>query len=485
MLKTLRLAIILATAAFFALDSNLLLASPQKVLQIFLPGGFKGNLAQLDENLRLNPGPQLLLPKSIQKAKSKQKDTIVYSIGDISSMESHFSHLSRGTEEISLIKACNPVATAISPDDLEAFNLTATKDFIQGSVLSNSKGKSYRNPFKLWAEHGISGRSLWFFNFVAPERGRSLALGHWNDFELDDPVVALKRLNLPFKKNHISISTVYGPNSDVKEISAWFKRMPGIHLIVHRPKENEQSEFPSYAIGFEGNTCVFSLGHKENALPMLNMHFKTHGTPRVTLRNLPIDTSLEMGAAQKAGLQKLQNLLLEPITLITTEQMPSTAIKKLDSNALAKGIKNQTRAQMAVILEPDQEYFSENLVRVGTLIKHLKNDRVFVVRIRGKTLERLILSLHRSAAWLRWHCAGCSYRYSLGRLLSIKINGEKFSPKDYYTVAMTEKALENPVIKAIFEKDGYDILNKKLLWDLAEAHLKRGDHQGAIFDKGL
>lgn len=478
----------LATAALTAVFALLALiplhSAPTKPMQIFLPGGFKGQLAQITDKHGLEPSPQLLIPQTIERARSRQKSTVVYVTGDMASPLDPLSFFSRGKQGRELAEACVPDALAISASDLEGLDLAANKDFVHRCVLSNALGKSYQSPFLPWAQQEIDGRRLWFFNFVSALECQNLGLERWNDFELIKPSLALRRLAPELSASDISLVTVYGSVSEVEEVAEWFRRAPGVHLIMHRASAGQKSSYPSYGLEFEGNICVFALEFDEKSLPMVNLFFKTRGTPRITLRSLPLKGELD--SAQKKSLKSLQEGLLEPITLIKTETMPSTAIKKIDAKILAQWVRDETRAEAAIMLEAEQEYFSENVVRVGTVVKYMTNDRVFVLRVRGQAVARILSELHQNSSWVRWHSAGCEYKYYQGRLLSLKINKRALEADGRYNLAVTQKTLENPVIKAIFEEEEFEVLHRKLLWELVLSQLRRGgaSHE-AIFYKGL
>jgi hypothetical protein len=443
-------------------------------LQIFFPGNFNGKTVELTDNLTFSPSDAHKIPDLIATFKKEKKNTLVFATGNNSSIYEPLSFLVKGKIETELVKRCEPVAFSASPSDIEILDLKSDKTHLKNLLFTNAVSKKVPHPFKTFETWNLDGKTLYFFNFISAALCEHLPIQKWESFEADDFERTLRRLELKFKDSDITVSTVYASKEETEKLASTLKRLKGTHFVINATNEKEFPFYPFTAPIIEGNVYKFSLKNGNTALPLLNIIFKNTGSPRVTLRMLPLDKyNDKTGNNSFSGFEKqVKDYIFEPFRVISTKEKASTGANYIKPTAHAILTKRALNTDVALMIEPNQRHINNNVINLGRLLKAIDNDRIFVIRLKGNTLKSLTESLVSAYGKDKIAIAGCEFKYFAGKTVDFKISGVSVESGKTYSLATTQATLGDSIARNVFKKDMLQPFNGYFLWDIWKNNLK-------------
>ena len=277
------------TAIIIFLSYSTSFAEVLRPFQIMLPGNLRGNLITFTEDQKAEKTEAFKLPYIVNDfLKQKDRDSIIFGIGNDSSLFKAFSYLNKGKAERELIQKCHPQAGALSPNDLEVYNESYLDYEMKNRVFTNVEAPDDNAIFHRYYQTTLNNQNIYFFNFISPEYCTKLALRRWSQITADNPARSLRKVNPNLTSKDFTISVVYGDLATVNEITDELKRLNGIHFVINVPINDEKPLFSTTHLE-DGNRNVFRFsvepGYK--VLPILNIIPKNVGYPRTTLRMIP------------------------------------------------------------------------------------------------------------------------------------------------------------------------------------------------------
>ena len=231
---------LLLITALICLGVQPLSAEVLRSFQILLPGNICGNLITFNENQKAEGTEAFKLPYVVNAfLKQKDKDSLIFAIGNDSDMFKSFSYLNKGKAEREIIKKCHPMAGALSPNDLEVYNESYLDYDIKNRVFTNVEAPDNTEIFQRCYLTKQNNSNIYFFNFITPEYCEKLALNRWSQIRVDNPARALRKINPDLTAKDFTISVVYGDLATINELTDEFKRLKGIHFIINVPINGE------------------------------------------------------------------------------------------------------------------------------------------------------------------------------------------------------------------------------------------------------
>ncbi|MDD3001034.1 MAG: hypothetical protein PHF29_04705 [Candidatus Riflebacteria bacterium] len=465
---------ILVLFLIYILSESILAAEVILPLQIFLPGNFNGKTVELTDKLSFSLSDAHKIPELIATFKKEEKNTLVFATGNNSSIYEPLSFLLNGKIENELIKKCNPNVFSASPSDIEILDLKGDKKHLKNLLFTNAVSKKVPHPFKTFETANVGDKTIYFFNFISASLCENLPIQKWESFEADDFQRTLRRLEFEFKDSDITISTVYGSKEETENLVLALKRLNGTHFVINATHEKDFPFYPFTTPIIEGNVYKFSLKNGNTALPLLNIIFKNSGSPRITLRMLPLNKfDNSKGDNTLSAFEKqINDYIFEPFRIITTKEKASTSANYIRADAHATLTKRALNTDLAIMIEPNQRHINNNVINLGRLLKAIENDRIFIVRLKGATLKKLTEKLVSAYGKDKIAIAGCEFEYFAGKTVNFKVSGISVDSHKTYSVATTQATLGDSIARNVFEKDMLQPFNGYFLWDIWKNNLK-------------
>ncbi len=458
-------------AIFLVLSSKVSFAEVLRSFQILLPGNIRGNLITFTEDQKAEYTEAFKLPYVVNAfLKQKDKDSLIFGIGNDSSIFKSFSYLNQGKAERELIRKCHPLAGALSPNDLEVYNDTYLDYEIKNRVFTNVEAPDNNEIFNRFYLTNLNNQNIYFFNFISPEYCSKLALERWSQIRVDDPARSLRKINPVLTPKDFTLSVVYGDLKTVNELTEVFKRLNGIHFIVNVPINNEEPLFSTTHLE-DGNRNVFRFsvepGYK--VLPILNIIPKNYGYPRTTLRMIPFNKYSEK--AIKNDFKEIWNQVRQefhkPLKVIPITNRPSTSANRISLQAHAEMLKYATNTEIAFIKMPDQISFRESVITVGDVITRFPNERIVRFRATETQIKNMFISLIEDSSIKEIGFAGCQFLALGNHFWEFSINRNSIDKNRLYTISTTESTAKEFAVQKLLKSciiEKYDGLTIWTVW---------------------
>ena len=459
------------TAVLLLLSYSNSFAEVLRPFQILLPGNTCGNLITFNEDQKAEGSEAFKLPYIVNDFfKQKDKDSLIFAIGNDSDMFKAFSYLNKGKAERELIKKCHPMASALSPNDLEVCNEGYLDYDIKNRVFTNVEAPDNNEIFQRYFVTTINNSNVYFFNFITAENCEKLALEKWSQIRVDNPARALRKINPDLTAKDFTISIVYGDLASVNELTDELKRLKGIHFIVNVPINGESPLFPVTHLQ-DGNNNVFRFsvepGYK--ALPILNIIPKNVGYPRTTLRMIPFKKYSEK--AIKNDFKDVWNQVRQEfhklLKVIPITNRPSTSANRISLQAHAEMLKYATNTEIAFIKMPDQISFKESVITVGDVITRFPNERIIRFRATENQIRNMFSSMLEDSSIKDFGFAGCQF-LALGKhFWEFSINRNSIDKNRLYTISTTELTAKEFAVQKLLKSciiEKYDGLTLWTVW---------------------
>ena len=157
------------TAIIIFLSYSTSFAEVLRPFQIMLPGNLRGNLITFTEDQKAEKTEAFKLPYIVNDfLKQKDRDSIIFGIGNDSSLFKAFSYLNKGKAERELIQKCHPQAGALSPNDLEVYNESYLDYEMKNRVFTNVEAPDDNAIFHRYYQTTLNNQNIYFFNFISP-----------------------------------------------------------------------------------------------------------------------------------------------------------------------------------------------------------------------------------------------------------------------------------------------------------------------------
>ncbi len=456
------------TIILFLLSYNVSFAEVFRPIQIMLPGNINGDLITFTENQKAECSEAFKLPYVIKAfLKEKGKDSFIFGIGNDSNAFKPFSYLNKGKIERNLIEKCQPLAKALSPNDLEVFNDDYLNLEIKQRIFTNIEAPDDNEIFNRCFLTNYNNQKIYFFNFISPEYCSKLPLERWSQIRIDNPARALRKINPVMTNRDISISVLYGNKITADEITEELKRLEGIHFIVSIPLNGEQPLFPTTHLE-DGNQNVFrfSVESGSDVLPILNIIPKNVGYPRTTLRMIPFKKYSEKSVkddfnnAWKAVRQEFH----KPLKVIPATNRATTSANRISLQAHAEMIKYATNTEIAFLKLPDQISFRESVMTVGDVITRFPNERIIKFRATETQIKNMFLSMLEDSSIKEFGFAGCQFLALGKQFWEFSINKNSIDKNRLYTISTTESTAKEYAVDKLLKKSFVEPYDGLTLW---------------------
>lgn len=473
------------TKIFFALISlagfcllfsqQTLSAEVFRPLQIFLPGNLAGKLSVLNTDLQIEPSMGWRIPETIDSfRKNRTKDTIVYATGNDSDIFSPLSFIGNGRFEKNLIERCRPDSRAVSPADLEMFNLSSIDKAFRQRIFTNLDSGEGMNLFSSHACQKLGTRTLWFFNFIEASLCATIPYKTLGTAIIEDPVRAIRRLNPAFSASDISVSIIYGGSDVIASLAREFKKQPGYHLLIHVPFRENPALLSHYNPEQDTNVFLMSVLPGQNSLPMINVFMRNSGYPRLTLRMLPLAKSRapDSESLHTQATNSLKTDLFETLRVVRTTSGYSFSARQFSLQSQAHVLRTSTATDMAIVIPPLSGLINDNVICTGHLLSSVPNDRVQRLRIYGREILRLAEELikHRGIEAIAF--SGCDFSCLAGQITDLKVSGQPVELDRQYLIATTDKTLQDSIFADFMRNRPLEAYDGRTVWNCWKICLK-------------
>ncbi len=461
------------TITFLAISSKILFAEVFRPIQIYLPGNIRGNLITFTEDQKAESSEAFKIPYLIKflSKQNKDKDSLVFGTGNDSSFFKAFSYLTKGKTERELMYKCNPLAQALSPNDLEVFNDGLLEYKFKQRVFTNVESADESNLiFKRYFKTKISKRNIYFFNFISPDYCNKLPLERWSQIKVDDPARALRKVNPDLTKDDFTLSVVYGDKTLVDELSNELARLNGIHFIVEVPLYDNSTPLFStrHLVENDRNIFRFSVKPGHEFLPILEIYPKNVGYPRVSFRSFPLkqfdDNSYKNDF--KNAWNQVRQEFHQPLRLVPITNRPSTTPNRVSLQAHAQMLKYATTSEIAFLKLPKQISFRENVMTVGDAITRFPNDRIIKFKATGTQIKNMFLSMLQDSSINDFGFAGCQFSILGNQYWDFKICNNSANSNRRYNIATTESTANEFAVKKLLETSFVENYDGLTLWSV-------------------
>jgi len=431
-------------------------------LQILLPGNLAGNLATFDRNLKITPDLCWRITGQLDSfRKLKDKDCLVIAPGNDSSIYSPVNYLFRGELERELIGRCRPDAWGTSPADLEMFAGSGLSQEIRQRVWTNHETIDRQTLFTPFTTHKVGNQRIWYFNFISPEYCRHLPLSNWGNFAADGPQRSLRRLNLNFTDNDITVSTVHLDRNEIELLLAEFKQTPGWHLVIQVASPDHPAIFSTSIPEQQGNTWLMSIENGHTHLPQVNIFRRNNGYPRLTLRRLAFSKVRSQSGDElfRIADNKIRQSIVKPLHVVKPSFQASTASFRFAGKMHARLIRQTCSSDVTFLRVPPTQHLVDNVICTGHILSTMENDRIHSFRLSGKELFDLASALVKNSDTHPTAVAGCEVTWFAGRITSLNVAGQPCRSDRHYLISTTELTLQDTAIRnlALSEKlRGYE-----------------------------
>lgn len=467
--------IVIITLFAFVSLSNSLFAEILRPIQIMLPGNINGNLITFSENQKAEYSEAFKLPYIIKDfLKEKDKDSLIFGIGNDSSLFKPFSYLSKGKYERELIEKCHPLAQALCPNDLEVFNDYYLDNKIKKRIFTNVEASDNNEIFQRFYQTTLHNRKIYFFNFISPEYCSKLPLEKWSQIIVDNPARALRKINPSLTSKDFTISIVYGNKESVDEITRELNYLEGIHFVVNVPSNDEKPLFSTTHLEDDNkNVFRFSVEPGYKYLPILNIISKNYGYPRTTLRMIPFNKySKNIKNDFNIIWKQIRQDFHKPLKVIPITNRPSTSANKISLQAHAEILKYATNSEIAFIKLPNQISFRESVITVGDVITRFPNDRIIRFKATENQLRNMFLSMLKDSSIKDFGFAGCQFLTLGNNFLEFSVNRKSIDKNRLYIIATTESTANEFAVKKLLETSYIEAYDGLTLWTVWKNNLQ-------------
>ena len=445
-------------------------------IQIMLPGNINGDLITFTEDQKAESSEAFKLPYVIKAfLKERNKTSFIFGIGNDSNAFKAFSYLNKGKAERELIDKCEPMAKALSPNDLEVFNDSYLNYEIKQRVFTNIEAYENNEIFYRYFLTTVNNQKVYFFNFISPEYCSMLPLERWSQVRIDNPARAIRKINPTFTKRDISLSVVYGDKSTVDEITDEFKRLDGIHFIVNVPLNGESPLFPTTHLE-DGNRNVFrfSVESGTKVLPILNIIPKNYGYPRTTLRMIPLKKYSERAVKDdfKRVWQEVRQEFHKPLKVIPATNRATTSANLVSLQAHAEMIKYATNTEIAFLKLPNQIAFRESVMTVGDAITRFPNDRIIKFRATETQIKNMFISMLDDSSIKEFGFAGCNFLVLGNQYWDFSVNRKSIDKDRLYTISTTQSTAKEFAVRNLMKKSFVEAYDGLTLWTVWRDNLR-------------
>lgn len=466
----------LIVCIFSLFCTNNLFAEVLRPIQIMFPGNLNGDLITFTAENEAKSSQAFKLPYLIKKfCKDKTKDIIIFGLGNDSNAFKPFSYLTRGKAERDLLDKTRPLASAVSPNDLEVFNNSYLPSQIKERIFTNVESPEERTLiFKRLALKKLGKSNFYFFNFITPEYSAKLPLSKWSEITVDDPCRALRKINLQTTNNDYTISVLYGNKASAVALARELKELKGLHFIINVPINGEPPLFSTLTPEKEDNIFKFSVQPGHLSLPMLNIIPKTAGHPRTTLRMIPFDKFQENNAKKdfKTAWGEFRQMFHQPQRVIPTTSRATTSANRISLQAHAEMLKYATNTELAFLKLPVQRSFTDNVITVGNIITRFPNDRIIRFKATEPQLKEMFMAMLQSNSIKNLGFAGCQFSVLGVSYWDFKINHKSFGNGRRYSIATTETTTKEQVVAKILKQCDVEPYDGLTLWELWKENLR-------------
>jgi len=459
----------------FLLVTNTSGAEVFRPLQILMPGNLGGNLATLDRDLKVEPSLCWQVVELLNAfRKLKDKDSLVIAPGNDSSIYSPLNYLFRGELERELIGRCHPDAQGLSPNDLEMFADSSLSKEIRMRVWTNHETIDKQAIFAPYQMLKSGNQRIWFFNYISHDLCRYLPISNWGNIEIDGPKRGLRRLNLDFADNDITISTTYLPEDEINELAAELKQRPGWHLIIQIPLAGARPLFSTTILQQQENLWFLSIEEGHKYLPLINIFRRNNSYPRLTLRRLPLSKSDGKVARQLFDIARtrVKQKITQPLRVIRPSFQASTSAFGFADQQHARLINQACRSNVTLLRTPHTQNLVDNVICTGHIFATMENERIHSFRLTGRELYKLVGTMVKNSDTQRTVFAGCDATWFAGELSELKIAGQSYSPDKSYLVSTTERTLSDPALRSLSFSSKMSGYEGNTLWKIWNNNLK-------------
>ena len=445
-------------------------------IQIMLPGNINGNLINFTEDQKAESSETFKLPYVVRAfLKQRDKDSLIFGIGNDSNAFKAFSYLNRGRAERELIDKCQPSAKALSPNDLEVFNDSYLSYEIKQRIFTNIEAPDENEIFNRFFLTTINNQKIYFFNFISPEYCSLLPLERWSQVRIDDPARALRKINPVLTSKDFTLSVFYGDKYTADELTNELKRLDGIHFIVNVPLNGEKPLFPTTHLE-EGNRNVFRFSVESGAevLPILNIIQKNVGFPRTTLRMIPLKKYSERAVKDdfKRVWQEVRQEFHKPLKVVPATKRVTTSANRISLQAHAEMIKYATNTEIAFLKLPNQISFRESVITVGDVITRFPNERIFRFRATETQIKNMFLSMLDDSSIKEFGFAGCHFLALGNQFWEFSINRKSADKNRLYTISTTESTAKEFAVRNLMNKSFVEPYDGLTLWTVWKDNLE-------------
>lgn len=446
-----------------------------KPIQVILPGNFRGAATELLPGIKANPALCWRIPETIKGLQRNQSNyTVVFATGNDSSIFAPLSFLSSGSIERYLINAANPEAAGISPDDLEVFAGKPLNAEIKKRIWTNLESTTGKLIFNSHFKKSLGSKNLWLFNFISADLCRNLALETMGQLSIDEPARSLRRLAFGIESKDYTISFAYLGQKDLQSLIAQLKKMPGHHFLIHIPTGNEKPVYSIYYGEQDEKIFKMSLMPGHSFLPVLNIFSKNIGSPRMTLRMLPLSKSQETGSETlfHNARSRIKEELYQTLRLIKTTHQASTSAFRFKPQLHARLLQNRTGCDLAFLIAPPMKHLNDNVVSMGHILASLNNERIRQVRLKGSEIRSLFEKLISARGSEDFVFSGCDVNYLGGRITSFKLGNQELTAEKTYLCATSEGSLQDIILASYMADKTFETHDGLTLWQIWQNGLK-------------
>ena len=476
MKESLKYKLIVLTILAVVIAPISLFAEVFRPIQIMLPGNVNGDLIKFTEEQKAESSEIFKLPYVVKAfLKQRDKDSLIFGIGNDSSAFKAFSYLNKGKAERELINKCQPMAQALSPNDLEVYNDSYLSYEIKQRIFTNIEAPEENEIFNRFFITTINNQKIYFFNFISPEYCSMLPLERWSQVRIDDPARALRKINPNLTSKDITLSVYYGDKLTADEITKELRRLEGIHFIVNVPINGEAPLFPTTHLeDGNGNVFRFSVEPGSEVLPILNIIQKNVGYPRTTLRMIPLKKYSERAINDdfKRIWQEVRQEFHKPLKVIPATKRVTTSANRISLQAHAEMIKYATNTEIAFLKLPNQISFRESVITVGDVITRFPNERIFRFRATETQIKNMFLSMLEDSSIKEFGFAGCQFLALGNQFWEFSINRKYADKNRLYTISTTESTAREFAVRNLMKKSFVEAYDGLTLWTVWKDNLE-------------
>jgi hypothetical protein len=462
---------------FAVLACNSAFAEVFKPVNIYLPGNFKGQTLELGPDKQLEPADCYKLPALVHKLRKNAKTRSIdfyLDVGNNFSVNSLTSFCTDGLFADRILSECNCDARTVSAQDLMQFRNRILSQDIRKHILTNIEYPENYQIFEPFKSLNKSNMRLWLFNFISPSRLSKLPLFRWGQFKPENPARSLRRLAPNTGKKDITISIAHMNEKDCIEIKNQLSEFPGFHILVQVPESENDACFSTRIINRQNNVFFLSLpGKGTNRMPFIKIMRSNLGFPKMTINSMRFK-KLSGKPGQVFGKkikESVKKSLFETLALVPVTIRPSTAPFRFNPKLFADFARNQTKANFAIILAPEEKHKTDNIVDTASCLSSFKNERLYTGFVSGKQLVDLLYKLKINFTKLP-ELSGISVRFFAGQPESIKIGNRKVSVETNYSFCINETLLRHPLFFTDKFVNQIEPFSGITLWDLWKTQLK-------------